>query len=64
MSKILVVGGSGFIGSHVADKLTKENHEVVIYDVKESPYKTKNQKMIMGSTLDIEKISNIKSLNH
>lgn len=59
MSKILVVGGSGFIGSHVADKLTKENHEVVIYDVNESTYKTKKQKMIMGSTLDIEKISNI-----
>lgn len=30
--KILVVGGAGYIGSHVAKKLLSENHEVTIFD--------------------------------
>ena len=30
--KILVTGGCGFIGSHLVDRLIKENHKVVIID--------------------------------
>lgn len=30
--KILVTGGAGFIGSHVADRYTRDGHEVVIID--------------------------------
>jgi len=59
MSKILVVGGSGFIGSHVADKLTSENHDVIIYDIKDSPYISKNQEMVTGGILDLDKIKSI-----
>jgi len=32
MSKILVTGGAGFIGSNLVDKLISENHEVVVID--------------------------------
>ena len=32
--KILVTGGSGFLGSHVADTLTEKGHNVIIYDKK------------------------------
>ena len=32
MSKVLITGGAGFIGSHLADKLLAEGHEVVIID--------------------------------
>ena len=32
MAKILVIGGSGFLGSHVADVLTTGGHDVYIYD--------------------------------
>ena len=30
--KVLVTGGSGFIGSHVVDKLADAGHDPVIYD--------------------------------
>jgi UDP-glucose 4-epimerase len=32
--KIIVLGGSGFIGSHVADSLSKRGHKVTIFDKK------------------------------
>jgi len=32
MGKVLVTGGSGFIGSHVCDRLIQLGHEVVCYD--------------------------------
>ena len=30
--KILVTGGAGFIGSHVADRFVRDGHEVVVLD--------------------------------
>lgn len=32
MSKILITGGAGFIGSHLVDKLIVQNHRVIIID--------------------------------
>jgi len=54
--KVVVFGGSGFLGSHVADILTEKGYEVVIYDIEESKYLKLNQKMIIGDILDYEKI--------
>ncbi|MBI9082634.1 MAG: NAD(P)-dependent oxidoreductase [Desulfobacterales bacterium] len=34
--KITVFGGSGFLGSHVCEKLCEAGHEVTIYDIFES----------------------------
>jgi UDP-glucose 4-epimerase len=56
--KIVVLGGSGFLGSHVADELTKKGHKVNIFDKKKSKWLKPNQKMIIGSILkskDLEK---------
>ena len=30
--RILITGGAGFIGSHVADRLLADGHEVVLLD--------------------------------
>lgn len=55
--KALVFGGSGFLGSYVADQLSESGHEVTIFDLKTSPYLKKNQKMIVGNIVDQEKVS-------
>lgn len=55
--KAIVFGGSGFLGSHVADALTGAGHEVIIFDLSQSPFLQGNQQMIVGSVLDREKVS-------
>ena len=32
MRKVLVTGGAGFIGSHIADRLIRDGIQVVVYD--------------------------------
>ena len=49
---ILVIGGSGFIGSHTADILSEKGHKVTILDKKLSPWIKDNQKMIVGDIND------------
>ena len=50
--KITVFGGSGFLGSHICDKLTDAGHEVTIVDLNPSPWLKPEQKMLVGSILD------------
>jgi UDP-glucose 4-epimerase len=52
MKKAIVFGGSGFVGSHVADALTSAGIETTIFDIMPSKYLQKNQKFIHGSILD------------
>jgi len=54
--KVIVFGGSGFVGSHVADELTERGHEVKIYDLRPSPYLRGGQEMIVGDILDKDKV--------
>jgi len=56
MKKVIVFGGSGFIGSHVADVLTEEGFEVRIFDLKKSPYLSEKQRFIEGDILDRDKV--------
>ena len=51
---VTVIGGSGFIGSHVADQLTHEGYQVRIFDQKDSPWKKNDQEMVTGDLLDKE----------
>ncbi|HNW93643.1 MAG TPA: NAD(P)-dependent oxidoreductase, partial [bacterium] len=50
--KITVCGGSGFLGSHVADALTRAGHTVTVFDKTASPYLQPGQQMIQGDILD------------
>jgi len=52
MKKALVVGGSGFLGSHVADQLSDSGYEVQIFDKVECPWLRDEQNMIVGDLLD------------
>lgn len=49
---VVVFGGSGFLGSHVADALSNSGHNVTIFDIKPSQYKNDNQKLFVGDILD------------
>ena len=49
---VIVFGGSGFLGSHVADALTHEGYQVRIFDLKRSEYLQPDQEMVIGDILD------------
>ncbi|MCX5713882.1 MAG: NAD(P)-dependent oxidoreductase [Candidatus Omnitrophica bacterium] len=53
---VVVFGGSGFVGSHVADALTDSGHKVTVFDIKPSKYLRDSQKMIVGDILDQAKV--------
>jgi UDP-glucose 4-epimerase len=55
--KVIVFGGSGFLGSFVAEQLTQEGHAVTIFDLKPSVFLTAKQKMLVGDILDKEKVA-------
>src|SRR5256714_9497464 len=53
--RVLVTGGSGFIGSHVVDKLRASGHEPVIYDLRPSPWHEPGSvDTVLGSITDRE----------
>lgn len=59
MKKVVVFGGSGFLGSYVADELTRRNYDVTIADINSSMYLQENQKFKKVDVLDIKNIKEI-----
>ena len=57
--KVVVFGGSGFLGSHVADTLTENGFDVTIFDLKESKYLKNDQQMVTGDILDLSKVQEV-----
>ena len=57
--KILVVGGAGYVGGGIVDKLS-QNHEVTVYDslIYETSYR-KKVNFILGDIRDTAKLNNI-----
>jgi UDP-glucose 4-epimerase len=56
VNKVVVVGGSGFIGSHVADHLSDAGYKVTIYDKTKSQWLRDDQRMVIGDIQDSEKL--------
>ncbi len=62
MSKILVTGGAGFIGSHVAEELVKRSHHVIALDDLSGGFRdnvVQNVEFIQGSINEVELINNL-----
>jgi len=56
--KVSVIGGSGFLGSQVADLLSETGHKVRIFDLKASPWLRSDQEMVIGDVQDAVALDN------
>jgi len=62
MSNVLITGGAGFIGSHVAEELIKRNHHVVILDDLSGGFLDNvpnNAEFVQGSIMDTESVNQL-----
>ncbi len=57
--KVVVFGGSGFLGSHVADALSEARYDVTIFDRVYSPYLRKDQNMAVGDILEEDNVKKV-----
>jgi UDP-glucose 4-epimerase len=59
VKKAVVTGGSGFLGSHIADALTSKGFDVTIFDRAESRWKRPSQKLVVGDITDAEQVARV-----
>ncbi len=57
--RVIIFGGSGFLGSHVADELASRDYEVVIYDMVPYSRMKQNQEMVIGDINDEKKVREV-----
>lgn len=55
-TKVIVFGGAGFLGSHVADVLSERGYQVMIFDLKVSPYLKDGQVSIVGDIASLKQV--------
>lgn len=54
--RVIVTGGSGFIGSHVVDCLIARGHEACIYDL-DTPQHAPSCEFVRGDTRDLDRLA-------
>lgn len=57
--RIVVIGGSGFLGSHVSDQLALLGHEVTVFDRQKSKWIGAGKKMVVGDIRNIENLIDV-----
>ena len=71
--KSLVTGGSGFIGSHIVDKLVDYGHEVVVLDHRVKPHRDDvefrdvdiiNYSFVLEATNDIDYVFHLAAMSN
>ena len=55
--RVVVFGGAGFLGSHVADALSEAGHAVTVFDVKPSPWRRPDQESVVGDILNADQVN-------
>lgn len=59
MKKVLVFGGSGFLGSYIVDELIKRNYQLVVADIMKSKYIYESVEFVECNIMDREGIQEI-----
>jgi UDP-glucose 4-epimerase len=54
--KVVVFGGTGYVGGHVSDELTARGYDVTIYDLVKPTWLKSNQNFVAGDLEDFEKM--------
>ena len=54
--KVLIYGGSGFLGRNLANYLNKKKHKVTVFDKKKIYFDKKNIKFIKGDILNLSQV--------
>ena len=57
MNKACVFGGSGFLGSHVADCLVDDGYSVKVFDRQPSAWLKDGQEMVVGDLLSLDEVN-------
>jgi len=57
--KVLVFGGSGFLGSYVVDALIDAGYQVTVYDINKSLFKNERANYVIGDILDSNSVLDI-----